>query len=277
MGYRATTYNVSSVLPYVSVFDVIASKVLVVDRNGIGVKVASGFNAGSTTVDVIEFNWYAVKRQGLDTDEYINIISQTITTQRTTVYAIGATIVTGRTYSFYYGNNIAKYTAVAGDTSADVLSDLRDAIIGITWGAFTVTATLLTSTTLEIVISNTGVDFRIYIGQQKWKYGYKCVLNSKEYLISLDVETIAAPTLPIPELTYNFTDLLGISGSMQSYLQEPLSAITYTEFNDGTTEIYGISSSVNVPQGTCVIDEPAQRIYFDSNLGIGERIKVFQQ
>lgn len=275
--YHSRTYIVDANEPYVPTPGITGGDVVIVDRNGIGVKHSLNFESGSETVDVIKFEWYGVKRTGLEVGEYINVISQSITTSRTTVYGIGDTVVAGRTYSFFYGSNIAKYTAIAGDTNVDVLSKLKDAIDAITWGAFTVTTSLLTSTTLQVVADDIAVDFKIYIGSEKWKYGYKCELSGIVYIIMLDIETIGAPTLPSPDLSYAFSDLLAVPSTVRSYLYEPLSAITYNEIGSGTTDIYGISSSGNVPFGECVISQSEQKVYFYENLGIGEIIKIFSK
>jgi len=275
--YHSRTHIVEANEPYVPTPGIIAADVVIVDRNGIGVKHGLYFESGSETVDVTKFEWYGVKRTGLEFGEYINVLSESITTSRTTEYGIGSTVVVGRTYAFYYGAKIAKYTAVAGDTDADVLSGLSDAIDAILWGSFTVTTSLLTSTTMQVVIDTTAVEFRIFIGQEKWKYGYKCVLDAVEYIILNDVETIGAPTLPSPDLSYAFSDILAVPSTVQAYLYEPLSAITYVESANGTTEIYGVSSAGNVPFGECVISQSEQKVYFYENLNTGEIIKIFSK
>ncbi len=87
----------------------------------------------------------------------------------------------------------------------------------------------------------------------------------------------AYPTLPSVAASYAFTALTPITGTVQSYLSEPLTASTYTDSLTTTTSITGIPVVTSVTAGECVVDETAQRIWFDGNLNFGEIIKVFQK
>jgi hypothetical protein len=77
--------------------------------------------------------------------------------------------------------------------------------------------------------------------------------------------------------SYAFTSLTAIVGSVQNYLNESLTASTYSASLTTTTQITGIPVVGSVTPGQAVVDESAQRIWFDSNLNIGEVIKVFQK
>ena len=274
--YHSRTYRQDADVAYIATPGVIADNVVVVDRNGVGVKHAANFASGTTTVNVLTFNWFGVKRVGLASGEYMNVISTILTSTRTTVYEIGATVTTGRTYSVSYGNQIAFYTAIAGDDATDVRDGIKSAIDAVSWTGYTVTTSSVSTNKLSVVISNSGVDFRVYIGSKKYKKGYITEISSINYIIY--EETATSPiTLPSLSISYAFGDLTAVPSTVQAYVYEPLTAITYTETASGTTDIYGIASSGNVPDGQCVISEPEQRIYFDAVMSIGEIIKVFSK
>lgn len=275
--YHSRTYINDAVNPWIAAPGIVAADVVIIDRNGIGVKHGSNFQAGTLEVDVYEFQWYGVKRTSLSANEYINIITQSVGATRITVYEIGSTVTVGRTYSFYDNNVIAKYTAIAGDDANDVRNGLVSAINAATWSGFTATVTNVSTTRLQVEISDPAKDFKIYIGQQKWKSGYFCTIDNVKYIIYSDSSTTSAPTLPAISISYAYGNLTPITGSVQSYNFEPLTGITYAETLEDTTDISGVSSAVNVADNTCVVSEGEQKIYFDADLGIGEIIKVFSK
>ena len=276
MGYKATTFDVTEVADYVPVGGVIANKVLCVDRNGIGVRVAT-FGAGSVSVSAQVYEWYGVQRQTLQNGEYIIVLSDSITTVRDTLYEFGANVQAGRTYALFYQGYIAKYTAQAGDDATDLRNGLKTALEAVSWPSFTVTCTSVSTNRLAVQISLPSVNFIIYIGRQKFKKGYWCTLNSINYIIYGEEDFDAFPVLPPLAINYIFADLISLTGSVETYLREPLTAISYTSTSAGTTDISAVPSSGLVPFNSCVVHEPSQRIYFSDLLGIGEKIKVFQQ
>jgi hypothetical protein len=97
------------------------------------------------------------------------------------------------------------------------------------------------------------------------------------YIIIEQESLTAYPTLPAVAASYAFTSLVPIVGTVQNYLNEPLTASTYSASLTTTTQITGIPVVGSVTPGQAVVDESAQRIWFDSNLNIGEVIKVFQK
>lgn len=276
MGYKATTFNVIESAEYVPVVGIIADDVLCVDRNGIGVRVAE-FGAGSDEVEAQVYEWYGVQRQTLVSNEYIIVLSDVVTTERSTLYEFGPNVQEGRTYSLYYSGYIAKYTAQAGDDASALRDGIKAALEAVSWPSFTVICTPESTNRLGIQISNPVVNFTIYIGRQKFKKGYWCVLNSTNYIIYGEEDFDNYPVLPALAINYMFSDLIPITGTIQNYLREPLTGIAYNSTSAGTTNIAAIPSGGLVPFNSCVIDEPSQRIYFSDVLGIGEKIKVFQK
>jgi hypothetical protein len=277
--YRSRTYKVIAEQTFVPIVGTFAADVVVVDRNGIGVKHTTSFaGSASVTEAVTSFSWYAVKRASLEANEYLNVVSLSVTTVRSILYEVGSNVVEGRTYSVYNNNVIAKYTAQAGDTATDVRNGLKSAIDAASWDGFTTVTSSVSTNRLSVDIDVTSKDLLIYLGQQKWKKGYTVDISGSIYLVDFVDSTTTEPALPTLESTYNFTDLTITPFGIEQYLREPLSGIVFSEASAGTTEIFGLAGAVGaVPFNTCVVYEPEQRIYFADTLALGEVIKVFQK
>ena len=273
----ARSYTVVERKSYIEVVNLINADVIIVDRNGIGIKHTSNFAGTSTTESVNSYNWYGVKRGSLASGEYLVPITVSIGATRVVLYEIGATVVSGKTYAVTYGGKVAKYTAQAGDDANDVRNGLDTAIIGETWTGFTVTTSQVSTNRLQVTFSDPAVEFLLYLGQQKWKKGYYTTINSVLYIIDSVENTSTEPSLPTLEVSYNFTDLTAVTISLQNYLREPLSAIEYSTASAGTTIINNTPGSGSVTFGECVLQEAQQRIYFSGNLEPNEIIKVFQK
>ena len=276
--YRSRTYKVTDPQVYVPIVGTFAADVVVVDRNGIGVKHGTSFQGGSVTTDVDAFEWYGVRRTSLTSGEYLQVRSLSITTIRSFLLEVGPEVVEGRTYSLYNNNVIAKYTAQAGDTPEDVRDGLKLAIDSASWDGFTTTTADVDANRLSVDVSDPSKDLLIYLGQQKWKKGYTVEVSGQTYLVDLVDSTTSEPALPTLESTYNFTDLTLAPFGIGQYLREPLTAIVLDEYSAGTTALFGLVGAVGaVPFNTCVVYEPEQRIYFTDTLAVGEVIKVFQK
>jgi hypothetical protein len=276
MGYKANTYTVTDALTYIPVIDVQEAKILVVDRNGIGVKVSPNFDNTPTTVDVYVYEWYGVKLGSLSSGNRLIVISNSVVSgNRVIIYEVGPTPTAGSVYSVFNGANYAKYKVQTGDTTTAVRNGLKSAIDAVSWG-FTLTTTSISTNQLRLNITGTQ-DFTTQLGTEKFKKGRYCFIAGTYYLINELESFTAMPTLPSLAASYNFPALTALVSTPQIYLSEPLTTIIYSASLVGTTNILGVSSSVNVPANTCVLDEPNQRLYFDAILGLGEKIKVFQK
>lgn len=276
MGYKATTFPVLDPLAYVPVIDVLESKILVVDRNGIGVRLSPSFSNTPTVVDVYTYEWYGVKLGSLSSGNRLIVVSDSIVGgNREIVYEVGPTPLPNTIFSVFNGTNYAKYRVQTGDTTTAVRNGLKTAIDAVSWG-FTVTTTAVSTNRLRLAFTS-AQNFTYQLGTEKFKKGRFCNIAGTNYIIIEQESATAFPTLPALAANYNFNTLMAIIGSVQTYLQEPLTTIVYSQSLTATTNILGVSSSINVPPNTCVLDEPNQRLYFDSTLAIGEKIKVFQK
>lgn len=276
MGYKANTYTVIDALPYVPVVDVQEAKILVVDRNGIGVRLSPNFDNTPLAVDVYVYEWYGVKLGSLSSGNRLIVISNSIVSgNRTIIYEVGPTPIVGSIYSVFNGANYAKYKVQTGDGTTAVRNGLKTAIDAVSWG-FTVTTTAVSTNRLQLAITGTQ-NYTSQLGTEKYKKGRYCFIQGTYYLINELESTTAMPTLPALAASYNFPALTALVSTPQIYLSEPLTTIIYSASLVGTTNILGVSSSVNVPANTCVLDEPNQRLYFDADLALGEKIKVFQK
>jgi hypothetical protein len=278
MGYKANTYKVMDALNYVPVFGTIGTKVLVVDRNGIGVKHTVNFATGATPTATSTFSWYGVKLVTLSINQWILTITNSVMSgQRTIVYEIGSVVVAGRTYAVLYGNQIAKYTAQSGDTATSVRNGLKSAIDAVSWTGFTVTTTSVSTNRLQLVINNVNVNFTTYLGQQKWKKGRYATISGVIYILEYIESTTTEPALPALAASYQFANLNTAPLGLESYLDEPLTGRVFSTGNGATTDIIAFAGTINVPANECVVSEALQRIYFSDTLGLGEVIKVFQK
>jgi hypothetical protein len=274
--YGSRTYPVTAEQPYIDVVGMVAQDVVIIDRNGIGVRHTAAFG-GTQTADVYTYEWYGVRLGSLSSGNWLITISNSLSGgNRTIIYEFGPTPTVGSTYSVYYGSIIAKYTVQSGDNTAAVRNGLKAAIDATSWGT-TVTTSSVSTNRLQVNITGAVVNFTTQLGTQKFKKGRYVTLSGINYIIIEQESLTAFPTLPAVAASYAFTSLVPIVGTVQNYLNEPLTASTYSASLTTTTQITGIPVVGSVTPGQAVVDESAQRIWFDSNLNIGEVIKVFQK
>jgi hypothetical protein len=274
--YGSRTYTVTDSQPYIDTVGVIAQDVVIIDRNGIGVRHTVAFG-GTQTADVYTYEWYGVRLGSLSSGNWLITISNILSGgNRTILYEFGPTPTAGSTYSVYYGSIIAKYTVQSGDNTTAVRNGLKAAIDAASWGT-TVTTSSVSTNRLQVNITGAVVNFTTQLGTQKFKKGRYTTLSGVNYIIIEQESLTAYPTLPAVAASYSFASLVPIVGTVQNYLNEPLTASTYSASLTTTTQITGIPVVGSVTPGQAIVDESAQRIWFDGNLNIGEQIKVFQK
>lgn len=271
IGYKS--YQVGDNLPYVNVNSVVAGRVLVVDRNGIGVKHSSSFS-GTETVDVKTFEWYGLKQETTASTNYLSQLSNSIIgIDRQIILRVGSIPIPGSVFAIYYGSIIAQYLVQTGDTDEDVRDGLISAINGESWGT-TIVCTPIGLNRIQLDITGTDVNPLIRVGSQLYRKGYYVTIAGINYILEEAQSTTGWPTLTVVGASYAYALLNKIIGSIYSYLFQPLTIIDYTEAVTDTTDITAIPSATGVTFNECVVDELQQRIWFYENLNIGEIIKV---
>lgn len=274
--YGGKTYTVVTQQPYIDVLGVIATDVVVVDRNGIGVNHTTFFT-GTVNVSVKTYEWYGVVQSTVGVGNFLLTLSNSIVgSNRVIIYQVGASPVAGTVYSVYYGNIIASYVAQSGDTTQDVRNGLKAAIDGESWGT-TVTTTNISTNRLQVDITGTTINFTVQVGTQKYKKGYYTTIAGINYILVQAESTSTWPTLPALGVSYAYSLLVPISGTVEQYLNQPNTVYTYSESTTGTTDITAYPQVGSVPANKCVVDQNQQRVWFDANLNVGEVIKIFQK
>jgi hypothetical protein len=273
--YGARTYNVVAADPYIDVVGLTAQDVIIVDRNGIGIKHGITFG-GTQTVNIFTYEWYGIKLGSLSSGNYLITISNTVSTNRVILYEFGPTPVAGTVYSVYVGSTIAKYRVQAGDNTAAVRTGIKAAIDAASWSTVVTTSNVSTNR-LQVTITSPLVNFTTHLGTEKYKKGRYVNISGINYIVTELEGTTAYPTLPAVAASYAFANLIPLTGTVEDYLSEPLTKSVYSDSLTTTTSITGIPTFTSVNPGECIIDESAQRIWFDGNLNPGEIIKVFQK
>lgn len=274
--FKTKTYNVNAVSNYIDVSGIVGNNVLIVDRNGIGIRPLTLF--GSTTnVTVYTYEWYGIKYDTISAGDYIIIISDILTiTHREYTFEFGPNPTVGVTYSVYNDNNIASYKVQSGDTTEDVRNGLKGAIDAASWGTY-VSTTSISTNRLYVLITGFEVSMEPRLGKEKYKKGYFCELLGDKFFIYQAEAASAFPVLPAIQASYNYSTLVSAFGTIEGSLEEPNTVYTYSDSSSGSTNIIGAPIGTTVAVNTCVIDESAQKIYFNENLNFGEIIKVFQK
>lgn len=274
--YGGRSYTSLAVQPYIDVVGLVSTDVIVVDRNGIGVKHGTVFT-GTETVDVKTYEWYGVKQETGSTTNYLMTLTNSIVSgNRVIVFRVGPTPVVGTVFAVYFGSIIAQYVVQSGDTAEDVRDGLKAAIDGESWTT-TVTTTNIGTNRLQVDITGTDVDMTVQFGSQKYKKGYYVTIAGINYILVEQESTSTWPTLPALGVSYAYSLLTAISGSVEDYLSQPLTVYSYSESVTGSTDITAIPSVTGVTFNECVVDQNQQRVWFWENLAIGEKIKVFQK
>lgn len=275
--YKSYQFTVTEVQPYLSIFGIYADDVVVVDRNGIGIKHTQTFG-GAVNKTVYTYEHYSIKQVTISSSNYlIPIVDEIVffpSTERTMVFEFGPTPTVGIVYSLYFDQIVAKYKVQVGDTTEDVRDGLQAAVNAASWGT-TIVTTPLYSNQLQLVITGDTVYPRYQLGEEKFKKGYYVIIDDVYYAFSQAVSLTAFPTLPAIAASYSINDITKITGTMESSLYEPYSQYFYSTSVGGSTAITDIPTVGSVNPGECVIDVFNQRIWFDGNLNFGEIIKLF--
>jgi len=275
--YKSYQFTVTEVQPYLPIFGIYADDVVVVDRNGIGLKHSQTFG-GSVNKTVYRYEHYSIKQVTISSSNYlIPVVDEIVffpSTERTMVFEFGPTPTVGIVYSLYFDQTVAKYKVQVGDTTEDVRDGLQAAVNSASWGT-TIVTTPLYSNQLQLVITGDTVYPRYQLGEEKFKKGYYVIIDDVYYAFSQAVSLTAFPTLPAIAASYSINDITKITGTMESSLYEPYSQYFYSTSVGGSTSITDIPTVGSVNPGECVIDVFNQRIWFDGNLNFGEIIKLF--
>ena len=271
------TYIVPAPQSYVDTSGIVAADVMVVDRNGIGVKHSTAFNTGTSSQSIKAYQWYGVRPQTRPPGTYLIEISEVIgSTDRTYVFRVGPSPTAGWTYTLYFGAILAVYTAQAGDTATDVRDGIVAAVNAQTWGV-SVTATAQSTNELEVVVDDTTTTLTNLVGKEKWKNGYYVTITGVNYIVFEQESTTSQPALPAVAASYNFTALNIVPSDIQTYLTEPLYITSFSESVAGTANINGVPIVGNVPANECVVYQFGQKIYFELPLLAGEIINVISK
>ena len=271
------TYISPAAQSYIDTSGIVAADVIVVDRNGIGVKHSTSFNTGTNSEDIKAYQWYGVKPRTRPPGTFLIEISEVIgATDRTYVFRVGPSPSAGWTYTLYFGDILAVYTSQAGDTTTDVRDGIVAAVNAQTWGV-SVTATAQSTNELEVVVDDLTTTLTNLVGKEKWKNGYYCTITGTNYIVLEQESTTAQPSLPAVAASYNFTALTVMPSDIQTYLTEPLYITSFSESVAGPANINGVPIVGNVPANECVVYEFGQKIYFELPLLAGEVINVISK
>ena len=271
------TYIVPAAQSYVDTSGIVAADVMVVDRNGIGVKHSTTFNTGTNTEDIKAYQWYGVRPQTRPPGTFLIEISEVIgSTDRTYVFRVGPSPSAGWTYTLYFGSILAVYTSQSGDTATDVRDGLVAAVNAQTWGV-SMTATAQSTNELEVVVDDLTTTLTNLVGKEKWKNGYYVTISGTNYIVLEQESTTAQPALPAVGASYDFVDLTVMPSDIQTYLTEPLYITSFSESVAGAANISGVPIVGNVPPNECVVYQFGQRIYFELPLLAGEIINVISK
>lgn len=272
----AKSYHNGAVRPYVNTYNVSSDKVIVVDRNGIGVQHITYF-PGSEEHDLITYEYYGVKTETPTATNDLKVLSNIVSgTDRQILLKVGDAPLPGFTYSVFYDSIIASHLIQSGDTTEDVRDAIILAIDGESWGT-TVVCTPIGTNRIQIDITGTTVNLETKIGSQIFKKGYYVNIGGTSYIIEEKTDPNAYPTLSTPPTSLAFKLLKAISTSVEVYLTDALSTYTYTETVTGTVDITAVPSKSNVPFNQCVVDSDLQQVWFNDDLSIGEIIKIFEK
>lgn len=274
--YGSRTYIVAAQQPYIDVVGLIANNVVIVDRNGIGLKHTTFFT-GTQNVSVLTYEWYGVKQGTVSSTNFLLTLNNSISgSDRVILYQVGSAPVAGTVYSVYYGSIIAEYVVQSGDTTTMVRDGLKAAIDATNFGT-TIVTTSISTNRLELYITGTTVNPSTQIGTQKYKKGYYTTIAGINYILVEAENATTFPTLPALGVSYAYSLLVPITGTVEQYLTEPLTVYSYSESVTGTTDITALPQAGAVTAGQCVVDQNQQRVWFDSDLNFGEIIKIFQK
>lgn len=281
--YKAFQYKVAISDPYLDIAGIYADNVLIIDRNGIGIKHNTTFSGGSINLDVYTYLYYQVKATQISASNYIIPITEDFVPDPRSLdvlYEFGPTPTPGVVYSIYFGNKVAKYKVASGNTTQTVRDAIKAQLDALTWPVgTTLTTTSVSTNRLQVNVSGDFTYPTIQLGTEKYKKGYYIIYLGRYYILYEAESPTAYPTLPAVSASYalNAITLIPSGVTVEGYLAEPNSTYSYSDSVTNTTALTEIPAVGNVPAGECVIDYYNQRIWFDGNLNIGETIKIFQK
>lgn len=256
---------------------IVSANVIVVDRNGIGVKHQTNFLSTPVEVDITAYQWYGIKQTTAPLLGYFLKMSEVVgTSDRTYVYLFGPSPRVGDVYAVYYGSIIAKYRVQTGDGATAVRDGLKAAIDAKSWGV-TITTTNIGVNSLQVVVSDTITTLTNITGVEKYKNGYITYLSGDLFIVFEQESTTAQPSLPALAASYDYDDLKYSPSPIATYLQEPVVVSSLTQSVAGQSDILGIAQDGNVPPNECVVYQPGQKIYFNLPLLAGEIINVISK
>ena len=124
------TYQVVDEVAYIPVVSIVASDVLVVDRNGIGVRHDASFT-GSQSEDVLSFNWLGISLSVVTSGDYFIRISNLGNLTQT--WLLSPVNTPGVVYIIWLGDKAAFYIVQPGDTTATVRNALVTRVNAVSW------------------------------------------------------------------------------------------------------------------------------------------------
>jgi hypothetical protein len=269
------TYPVVANVDYIEATSLVASDVLVVDRNGIGVRHDATFSSTPVASDIIAFEWVGLYTNFVtDSDFFIRI---TNLGNKTQTWLIGPAPSPNVAYVIWMGPVFAYYITQSGDDKTDVRDGLLASVNAASWG-FTFTATAVATDKIRIVTPDQQF-FAYSLAKAKYKSGLYTILSGAAYLISSLESDTDYPPVPLPALSYDFGNLTLMPLGLLEYLKVPSQpAYEIYELNEGPSDILKVPNlPSSVPVGQCVVNEAEQRVYFHENLGFGETIKIISK
>ena len=265
------TYQVVDEVAYIPVVSIVASDVLVVDRNGIGVRHDASFT-GSQSEDVLSFQWLGISLSVVTAGDYFIRISNLGNLTQT--WLLSPVNTPGVVYIIWLGDKAAFYIVQPGDTTAQVRNALVTRVNAVSWG-FTATATAVGTDKIRIVTS-VPTFWAYSLGKPIYKSGLYTIIDVTGYMITEAQSNTGYPAIPAKAASYQFADLSEMPNGLAEFLRVPNQAhYTISQTNLGSTNILNVPSIAGaVPAGQCVINQSEQRIYFDAPLAFNEIIKV---
>lgn len=269
------SYPVVANVDYIEATSLVAADVLVVDRNGIGVRHDATFSSTPVVSDIIAFEWIGLYTNFVVTSDFF--IRITNLGNKTQTWLIGPATTRNVAYVIWIGPVFAYYITQNGDNKTNVRNGLLAAVNAASWG-FTFTATAVGTDKIRIVTPEQRF-FAYSLAKAKYKSGLYTKLSGVDYLISSLENDTDYPPVPVPAASYDFGNLTLMPLGLLEYLKVPSQpAYEIYELNEGPANILKVPNlPSSVPVGQCVVNEAEQRVYFHENLGFGETIKIISK
>ena len=120
------SYTVEFEQDYMPVISIVASNVLVVDRNGIGVRHDASFQGAPTVANIKSFQWRGLYTNFVSTADFF--IRITNLGNLTSTWLIGPAPTPGVAYVIWLGDLTAFYITQTGDNVTNVRNGLVSAV-----------------------------------------------------------------------------------------------------------------------------------------------------